>query len=141
MGQGGGLVLVLVATRSLWGLRGAHRSHPNQDKHQAPSSTPPRPLSLQDPGPQAYHYFAPIADLSALGGCDDVRINLLMSIIGPLSVDVMVSAFKSYSALSAFADCSALPVNLVNFIMPGEEKIAREAGYIRLLQGRKNLFT
>src|SRR5258708_224484 len=36
-----------------WGLRGAHRSHPNQDKHQAPSSTPPRPLSLQDPGPQA----------------------------------------------------------------------------------------
>src|SRR5229473_593066 len=35
-----------------WGLRGANRSHPNQDKHQAPSSTPPRPLSLQDPGPQ-----------------------------------------------------------------------------------------
>src|SRR6266851_5580672 len=36
-----------------WGLRGAQRSHPNQDKHKAPSSTPPRPLSLQDPGPQA----------------------------------------------------------------------------------------
>src|SRR5260221_10902060 len=36
-----------------WGLRGANRSHPNQDKHQAPSSTPPRPLSLQAPGPQA----------------------------------------------------------------------------------------
>src|SRR6266446_5109595 len=36
-----------------WGLRGANRSHPNQDKHQAPSSTPLRPLSLQDPGPQA----------------------------------------------------------------------------------------
>src|SRR6266851_122833 len=35
-----------------WGLRGAIRSHPNEDKHQAPSSTPPRPLSLQDPGPQ-----------------------------------------------------------------------------------------
>src|SRR5260370_8719739 len=35
-----------------WGLRGANRSHPNQDKHKAPSSTPPRPLSLQDPGPQ-----------------------------------------------------------------------------------------
>src|SRR5712692_8309544 len=36
-----------------WWLRGATRSHPNQDKHQAPSSTPPHPLSLQDPGPQA----------------------------------------------------------------------------------------
>src|SRR5260370_38479359 len=36
-----------------WGLRGAQRSHPNEDKHQAPSSTPPRPLSLQDPGLQA----------------------------------------------------------------------------------------
>src|SRR5258708_36440336 len=37
---------------SQWGFRGANRSHPNQDKHKAPSSTPPRPLSLQDPGPQ-----------------------------------------------------------------------------------------
>src|SRR6266849_10012776 len=36
-----------------WGLRGANSSHPNQDQHQALSSTPPRPLSLQDPGPQA----------------------------------------------------------------------------------------
>src|SRR5229473_7381493 len=36
-----------------WGLRGATRSHPNEDKHKASSSTPPRPLSLQDPGPQA----------------------------------------------------------------------------------------
>jgi len=35
------------------GLRGANRSHPNEDKHKAPSSTPSRPLSLQDPGPQA----------------------------------------------------------------------------------------
>ncbi len=50
MEQGGGLVLVLVATRSIWGFRGANRSHPNEDKHQAPSSTPPRPLSLQDAG-------------------------------------------------------------------------------------------
>src|SRR6266436_4155808 len=33
-----------------WGLRGATRSHPNEDKHQASSSTPPRPLSLQDTG-------------------------------------------------------------------------------------------
>ncbi|HLQ30903.1 MAG TPA: hypothetical protein VK140_16835 [Ktedonobacteraceae bacterium] len=49
MGQGGGLVLVLVATRS----SGDCVEHPNEDKHQAPSSTPPRPLSLQDPGPQA----------------------------------------------------------------------------------------
>src|SRR5947209_6633241 len=31
-----------------WGLHGANRSQPNQDKHKAPSSTPPRPLSLQD---------------------------------------------------------------------------------------------
>src|SRR5713101_3463932 len=40
-----------------WGLRGANRSHPNQDKHKAPSSTPPHPLSLQDPGPQAPHWI------------------------------------------------------------------------------------
>src|SRR6266851_1122359 len=40
-----------------WGLRGANRSHPNQDKHQASSSTPPRPLSLQDPGPQASQWI------------------------------------------------------------------------------------
>src|SRR5713226_15428 len=40
-----------------WGFRGANRSHPNQDKHQAPSSTPPRPLSLQDPGPQASQWI------------------------------------------------------------------------------------
>src|SRR5713101_2787313 len=32
------------------GFRRAPRSHPNQDKHKAPSSTPPRPLSLQDAG-------------------------------------------------------------------------------------------
>src|SRR6266852_7442103 len=38
---------------SQWGLRGAQRSPPNEDKHKAPSSTPPRPLSLQDLGPQA----------------------------------------------------------------------------------------
>ncbi len=49
MGQGGGLVLVLVATRSIE-FREARWSHPNQDKHKAPSSTPPRPLSLQDAG-------------------------------------------------------------------------------------------
>src|SRR5258708_22321799 len=40
-----------------WGFRGANRSPPNQDKHQAPSSTPPRPLSLQDPGPQASQWI------------------------------------------------------------------------------------
>ena len=32
------------------GLREANRSHPHEDKHQAPSSTPLRPLSLQDAG-------------------------------------------------------------------------------------------
>src|SRR6266851_3321771 len=30
--------------------------------------------------------------------------------LSALSVDVMVSAFKSYSALSAFAGCSAIPI-------------------------------
>src|SRR5260370_24346843 len=40
-----------------WWLRGANRSHPNQDKYKAPSSTPPRPLSLQDPGPQASQWI------------------------------------------------------------------------------------
>src|SRR5258708_17958828 len=40
-----------------WGLRGANRSHPNQDKHKAPSSTPRRPLSLQDPRPQASQWI------------------------------------------------------------------------------------
>ena|SRR6266446_3774399 len=32
------------------GFREARWSHPNEDKHQAPSSTPPHPLSLQDTG-------------------------------------------------------------------------------------------
>src|SRR5712692_6790786 len=32
------------------GLCGATRPHPNEDKHKAPSSPPPRPLSLQDAG-------------------------------------------------------------------------------------------
>src|SRR6266851_8000666 len=40
-----------------WGLRGAQRSHPNEDKHKAPSSTPPRPLSLQDSGTQASQWI------------------------------------------------------------------------------------
>jgi len=31
--------------------------HPNEDKHKAPSSTPPCPLSLQDPGPQASQWL------------------------------------------------------------------------------------
>ncbi len=32
------------------GFREARWSHSDEDKHQAPSSTPPRPLSLQDAG-------------------------------------------------------------------------------------------
>ncbi len=32
------------------GFREATRSHPHEDKHKAPSSTPPHPLSLQDAG-------------------------------------------------------------------------------------------
>src|SRR5713101_4477321 len=35
MGQGGGLVLVPGGNALQWGLRGANRSHPNQDKHKA----------------------------------------------------------------------------------------------------------
>ena len=34
---------------------------PNEDKHKAPSSTPPRPLSLQDTGPQASHFCIRLA--------------------------------------------------------------------------------
>jgi hypothetical protein len=37
------------------------------------------------------------ADLSAFAGCFSIPLNLLNRIIGP-SVDVMMSAFKSYSA-------------------------------------------
>ena len=33
-----------------FGLCEATRSHPHEDKHKAPSSPPPRPLSLQDAG-------------------------------------------------------------------------------------------
>jgi len=47
--MGGDLVLVLVngdsARGSCWPVGAAH---PDEDKHQAPSSTPPNPLSLQD---------------------------------------------------------------------------------------------
>jgi len=47
--MGWGLVLVLVngdsARGSCWPVGS---SHPDEDKHQAPSSTPPHPLSLQD---------------------------------------------------------------------------------------------
>jgi hypothetical protein len=32
------------------GCREANRSHPHEDKHKAPSSTPLRPLSLQEAG-------------------------------------------------------------------------------------------
>jgi hypothetical protein len=49
--QGGGLGVVGVGCRGGWGrvgFREATRSHPHQDKHQALSSTPLRPLSLQD---------------------------------------------------------------------------------------------
>ena len=52
--MGGGLVLVLVASRLFWDYvmpRGS--SYPHEDKHQAPASTPPHPLSLQDVGPLA----------------------------------------------------------------------------------------
>ena len=48
-----GRVGALCLSSSLFdslGFREARWSHPNEDKHKAPSSTPPRPLSLQDAG-------------------------------------------------------------------------------------------
>src|SRR5258706_1190509 len=49
--MGGGLVPVLLAPRCVRGLSDSHgSSYPTQDRHKAPSSTPPRPLSLQDAG-------------------------------------------------------------------------------------------
>src|SRR5215467_9059395 len=44
--MGGGLVLVLPARRFLRGGE-APGSHSDQDRHKAPTSAPPRPLSLQ----------------------------------------------------------------------------------------------
>jgi hypothetical protein len=49
-GEGWGPGACPAGSAIQWGFRGANRSHPNQDKHQAHSSTPPRPLSLQDAG-------------------------------------------------------------------------------------------
>jgi len=57
VGQGGGLVLVPDGKAIQWGLRGANRSQPDEDKHKAPSSTPPRPLSLQEPELQPPHWI------------------------------------------------------------------------------------
>src|SRR5258706_12147040 len=48
-----GRVGALCLSSSLFdslGFREARWSHPHEDKHKAPSSTPLRPLSLQDPG-------------------------------------------------------------------------------------------
>jgi hypothetical protein len=50
-GQMWGRVGALCLSSSLFdssGFREARWSHPNEDKHKAPSSTPPHPLSLQD---------------------------------------------------------------------------------------------
>jgi hypothetical protein len=51
--MGGGLVLVLVATRFVAIIRClAELRELNEDKHKAPSSTPLHPLSLQNRSPQ-----------------------------------------------------------------------------------------
>src|SRR5579863_3358943 len=47
--MGGGLVLVLVAIRCIRPASGeAEGSYPHEDRHKAPASAHPRPLSLQD---------------------------------------------------------------------------------------------
>src|SRR6266852_6440989 len=59
-----------------WGLRGANRSHPNQDKHKTPSSTPPRPLSLQDLGPQASQWIGfpdSVVNIHQGDACEEVE--------------------------------------------------------------------
>src|SRR5260221_10305257 len=67
-GRVGAWCLSLVATRSI----GDFVEHPNEDKHQAPSSTPPRPLSLQDPGPQAPQWI----------GFPDSVVNIHQNLMG-----------------------------------------------------------
>jgi len=53
--MGGGLVLVLVTGRFQWDFVMPRRmTFPDEDKHKAPTSARPHPLSLQDEtGPQA----------------------------------------------------------------------------------------
>ena len=48
--MGGGLVLVLVGQTIQQGGCEAGGSPPQEDRHKAPASTPPLPLSLQDVG-------------------------------------------------------------------------------------------
>ena len=48
--MGGGLVLVLVGPDDSAGGCEARGSYPEEDRHKAPASTPPLPLSLQDVG-------------------------------------------------------------------------------------------
>jgi hypothetical protein len=53
--MGGGLVL--VATSFAWDFVMSRLiTYPHEDKHKAPSSAPPRPLSLQDEDAECLHY-------------------------------------------------------------------------------------
>jgi len=56
--MGGGLVLVLAAARFRWDfVMPATLRELDEDKHKAPASTLPCPLSLQMAGPQASQYL------------------------------------------------------------------------------------
>ena len=73
-----------------WGLRGANRSHPNQDKYKAPSSTPRRPLSLQDPGPQAPQWIGfpdSVVNIHQGDACEEVERLLRSLELLPIYVD------------------------------------------------------
>src|SRR5229473_2883116 len=73
-----------------WGLCGAQRSHPNQDKHKAPSSTLPRPLSLQDPGPQAPQWIGfpdSVVNIHQGNTCEEVERLLRSLELLPIYVD------------------------------------------------------
>jgi len=53
VGKGGGLVPVLPRHMIRLGLK-ANGSYSDEDRHEAPASTPPFPLSLQNP--ERLHY-------------------------------------------------------------------------------------
>src|SRR5258707_10932377 len=53
-----------------WGLRGANGSHPNQNKHQAPSSTPPAPCPYRTLGRKHLNgYDSPIRSSTFIRRC------------------------------------------------------------------------
>src|SRR5258708_735457 len=72
------------------GFREARWSPPNEDKHQAPSSTPPRPLSLQDPGSQAPQWIGfpdSVVKIHQGDACEEVERLLRSLELLPIYVD------------------------------------------------------